>query len=187
MLVIFLIASGIFIISSRDDPNEYVYNNFRVFKNPTIGYTVVAYLDEQPYHLQLRNDPKSTENITINSEIKELILEKEAIFFTLDPNFNSVPVLGATEMANIFGTRLGIFNKRVFGAITKEADPPTGNIVVNCNNVSVKSNIVRLQVGDETKVYKEENNCIIVQGTDEWEIIRASDRLIYDVLGVIEN
>jgi len=190
LLLFFLIlasATVFFIVNKdKDNPNEYTYNNFRVFKSPIVGYTIVAYIEEQPYHLQLRNDPKNVTDIPIDPQIRDLLLLKEAIFFTLDPDFNSVPVLGAMEMSNIFGRRLGIYDKRVFGAVTKAANPPTGNIVVDCNNVTTRSNIVKLQLGDTTEVYLEENGCIIVQGTNEWEIIRASDRLIYDALEVIK-
>ena len=188
LIVLLLVTIGVFMISNRNssNPDEYVYNDFRIFKNPTVGFTVVAYLDAQPYHLQLRNDPKSTENITIDPKIRPLILDKEEVFFTINPNSNSIPVLGATEMANILGTRLGIFNKNVYGAVTHEANISKGNIVADCNDVTQKVNIVRLQLGDETEVYIE-NDCIIVQGTDEWEIVRASDRFIYHVLQVIED
>jgi hypothetical protein len=40
-------------------------------------------------------------------------------------------------------------------------------------------------VGDETKIYLE-GNCVIVQGTDEWEIVRAADRLTFGLLGVMD-
>ena len=187
VLILILVSTGIFVIYGKEDPNEYIYNEFRVFKNPTIGYTIVAYINEQPYHLQLRNDPKSTENITLSPNIRELILLKEATVFTLDPDFNSIPVLGASEMATILGRRMGIYNKRVFGAVTREPVNGTETTIVDCNNVNQKLNVIRLQIGPETKVFLEKNNCIIVQGTDEWEIVRASDRLIYNVLEVIKD
>lgn len=191
-LIITLVASGIFIISKEYQGNEeeYVYNDFRVYKNPTIGYTIVAYKGDQPYTLQLRNDPKNVTDISVDKKIRSLIILKEAIFFTMDPDFNSIPVLGASEMATIFGRRLGIYDKRVFGAITKESSnstQPSGNLIVDCNNVTQRANIIKLQLGSETKVFLEDNGCIIVQGTDEWEIVRASDRLIYHVLEVIKD
>ncbi|MBU2639691.1 MAG: hypothetical protein KKG75_03215 [Nanoarchaeota archaeon] len=192
LLLIALVSFGIYVISTKQttNPNEYIYNDFRVFKNPAIGYTVVAYLEEQPYHLQLRYDPKNVTDIPIDSRIRSSIMFKEAVFFTIDPDFNSIPVLGASELATILGRRLGIYDKRVFGAITKESEnatEPSGNLIVDCDNVTQKSNIVRLQLGPETKVFLENNGCIIVQGTNEWEIVRASDRLIYHILEVIKD
>jgi len=184
IILIVAVGSGIFFLGNEENPDEYVYNNFRVFKNPTMGYTVVAYVQEQPYHLNLRNDPKNTENITIDSRIRSLILLKPATAFTLDPDLTSIPVLGATEMATILGTRLGLYNKQVIGAVTSppENDPVTP--VIDCENISDSVNVVRLQLGPETKVFLEKNGCIIVQGTNEWEIVRASDRLIYHILEV---
>jgi hypothetical protein len=188
-IFIILVAVGAFMVLKKNDDNldEYVYNNFRVFKNQdTIGYTIIAYTGDQPYHLQLRNDPKNTENISIDPRVRDLILQKEAIFFTMDPDYNSIPVLGASGMANIFGRRLGLYDKRVFGAITRETNSSEGNIVVDCNNVTSRSNIVKLQIEEKTKVYID-NGCIIVQGSNEWEVVRASDRLIYQALEVIKD
>ncbi|MAF51229.1 MAG: hypothetical protein CMH64_04015 [Nanoarchaeota archaeon] len=190
LLVTASVATFFIVTKDKDSPDEYVYNDFRVFKSPTVGYTIVAFVGEQPYHLQLRNDPKNVTDIPIDSRIRNFILLKEGIIFTLDPNFNSIPVLGATEMANVFGRRLGIYDKKVTGAVTREptnSTTPSGNLIANCKDVTTNTNVIKLQLGDTTEVYLEKNGCIIVQGTDEWEIIRASDRLIYDVLEVIEN
>lgn len=186
LLILIAVTGGAFFLADKENPDEYVYNNFRVFKNPTIGYTVVAYLNEQPYNLNLRNDPKNTENISIDPRIRNFILLKPATAFTLDPSFNSVPVLGASEMATILGRRLGIYNKQVIGAITKPPENSTDNNtpVIDCKNVNSNLNVIRLQLGPETEVFLENNGCIIVQGTDEWEIVRASDRLIYHILEV---
>lgn len=183
LIVLIFITGGIFFLTNEENPDEYVYNDFRVFKNPTIGYTVVAYVKDQPYHLNLRNDPKNTLNITIDSNVRNLILLKPKTYFTIDPNLNSIPVLGASEMATILGRRLGLYNKEVVGAITSPIVNDTVTLVINCNNVTQQQNVVKLQLGSETKVFLD-NNCIIVQGADEWEIVRASDRLIYHVLEV---
>jgi len=184
LIILISVGVGIFFLSNEENPDEYVYNNFRIFKNPTIGYTVVAYLDEQPYHLNLRNDPKNTLNITIDSNVRNLILLKPTTYFTIDPNLNSIPVLGASEMATILGRRLGIYNKEVIGAITIPIANDTVTPIIDCNKVTQQQNVVKLQLGPETKVFLENNGCIIVQGTDGWEIVRASDRLIYHVLEV---
>ena len=90
-------------------------------------------------------------------------------------------------MAIIFGRRLGLYNKRVIGAVTSPPKEDTGIPIIDCNGVKDDLNVVKLQLGSQTKVFLEDNGCIIVQGTNEWEIVRASDRLIYDVLEVIEN
>ena len=83
LMLLVLISFGIYMITTKQttNPNEYIYNNFRVFKNPNmVGYTVVAYLDDQPYHLQLRYDPKNVTDIPIDSRIRSLIMLKEAVF-----------------------------------------------------------------------------------------------------------
>jgi len=183
-LVIFLVilsVSTFFIFKGSDDPDEYNYNNFRVFKNPNIvGYTVVGYLGEQPYNLRIRNDPIKTENITISGEPRGLILSKPTVYLTMEPNLTAKSVIAALEVANIISRNLGIYNIETIGAITLpvENNPTT---VATCANITKTENVILFRLANETKV-SVDNNCILVEGTNEWEIIRASDRLVYAIL-----
>lgn len=184
-LIIFSLTSFLILrVVKKDNPNQYTYNNFRVFKNPNIvGYTIIGYRGDQPYHFKIRNDPRNTENITLSPEIRNLILQKPTVYFTMNPNLTSKSVIAALEISQIISRSLGIYNKETIGAITSPVENnPT--IVITCDNVTKTENVILFKIGDETKVYLE-NNCIIVQGTDEWEIIRAADRLAYHILEVI--
>ena len=48
LVIIALVGTVLLMSKPTENPNEYVYNNFRIFKNPTVGYTILAYLEEQP-------------------------------------------------------------------------------------------------------------------------------------------
>lgn len=167
--------------------DKYTYTSptgdkFGVKKLP-IGWVVRAYINDQPYDLRLRNDPKNVTEIPIEPNIKDKILQRETIFFTLNPNMTSIPVLGATDIVGIISRRIGVFNKQTLGATTEFANNSTA--VITCNDVTDKIGVVWLKTGPETKVFSK-NDCIIVQGTDEWEIVRASDRLVYQILTIMD-
>jgi len=163
------------------NPNEYNYNNFKLQKTPT-GWMTWAYKGEQPYQLQLRHDPKTLEDILVDSEIRELVLSKSALATTVDPNLTSRAVLGAIDIANILGRRLGLYGIQVVGATTEFAN--NGTYVIDCRDVQENLNVAVLKLGNETKVYLEDN-CIILQGETEEDINRAADRFVYHMLTVM--
>lgn len=167
---------------TMNNPNEYNYNSFKIQKTPT-GWMTWAYKGEQPYQLQLRHDPRTLENITIDEKIGELVLSKPSLATTVDPNLTSRAVLGAIDIANILGRRLGLYGIQVIGATTEYAND--GTYVINCSDVQENLNVAVLKLGEETKVYLEDE-CIIVQGETEEDINRAADRLVYHILEVME-
>ena len=169
------------LIFFNDNPNEYNYNSFKLQKSPT-GWVTWAYKGEQPYQLQLRHDPKTLENISIDKNIKELVLSKPALATTIDPNMTSRAVLGAIDIANILGRRLGLYGIQVIGATTEFAN--NGTYVIDCRDVQENMNVAVLQLGNETKVYLEDD-CIILQGETEEDINRAADRFVYNILEVM--
>ncbi len=162
--------------------NEYNYNDFKLQKSPT-GWVTWAYKGEQPYLLQLRHDPRTLENITVGGNIRDLVLSKPTLATTIDPNLTSRAVLGAIDIANILGRRLGLYGIQVIGATTEFAN--NGTYVINCSDVQENLNVAVLELGDRTEVYIEDN-CIHIAGETEEDINRAADRFVYHVIEVME-
>ncbi len=180
LIIIGALGIAFYKIRYRDN---YTYKDFKVEKTPT-GWAVLAFVNEQPYLLNLRHDPKSIEDIEINKNIREQLLSKPTSYITLKPNLTGKSVIAAVEIANIISRRLGIFNIETIGAITEPIeDNPTP--IITCNDITPYQNVIWLRIGKETKVFLE-NECIIVQGTEEEEITRAADRLIYEVLTIVD-
>ncbi len=188
LIIVLIVFSSLGIIGYKIiNKDKYTYTSpagdkFKVEKLP-IGYTIRTYIVDQPYDLRLRNDPKNITNIEIEPNIRDKILDKQTAYFTLKPNLTSVSVLGALEISNMISRRIGIFNKQTLGATTEFANNATD--VITCDDVTDQIAVVWLRIGPETRVFSE-NDCIIVQGTDEWEIIRAADRLTYQILTIMD-
>ncbi len=164
------------------NPNKYDYNGFKIQKTTT-GWMTWAYKGEQPYLLQLRHEPKTLENISIDSSIRELVLSKPALATTVDPNLTARSVLGAIDIANILGRKLGLYGIQVIGATTEFANDQT--YVVNCSDVQENMNVAVLKLGKETRIYLEDD-CIILEGQTEEDITMAADRFIYHILEVMK-
>ncbi len=190
LIIVLILSISIGVIAYKMvNKDKYTYTSpsgekFKVEKL-SMGYSIRSYVGDQPYDIRLRNDPKNLENITIEPNIKNKILSKQTIYFTIDPkeNLTSISTIGAIEISNIINRRLGIFNKETLGATTEFANNFTE--VVNCNNITKTIGVIWLRRGPETKVFSEKD-CVIVQGTDEWEIVRAADRLSAQILTIMD-
>jgi len=168
----------------NSDNKSYSYNGFLINK-AEYGYSTLVTINNEPYLVSFRNGPKEVENISVEKGIKEEILSKEVIYLTLQPNFTSVPVIGAHEIAKILGRGANIYNILTIGAVISE---PEGNSigvsVVTCENATSTIGVIWLDISNEEKIYKKDN-CIKVEGVDEMSIIRSSDRLLFDLLNIM--
>ena len=178
---IVLLLAALSPLVMKKNPKEYNYNDFKLQKTPT-GWVTWAYKGEQPYLLQLRHGPKTLENISIDENIRDLVLSKPSLATTVDNNLTSRAVIGAMDIANILGRRLGLYGIQVIGATTEFANE--GTYVINCNDVQENMNVAVLRLGEKTEI-KLEEECIIIQGETEEDINRAADRFVYNILEVM--
>jgi len=106
---------------------------------------------------------------------------KDELFITMDPDATGLTVLAGTEISKIIGSPF-LYNVPTRGALLR--DVGNGAPVKTCSDVNETTSIVKLETGSENKVYSEKG-CVIVQGTNESELIRSADRLSLTVLGVM--
>ena len=183
IIVIIILVTASFIIYKIRNRDNYNYKDFKVQKT-SFGWSVLAFVNDQPYLLNLRYDPKSVENITIDKNVRTQLLSKPTAYLTVNPDMKGTSVIAAVEIANIISRKLGIFNIETIGALTEYVNNATP--IITCNNITQKVNVIWLRTGLETKVFLEKE-CIIIQGTTEEEIARAADRLIYEVLTIVDK
>ncbi|MBD3203066.1 hypothetical protein GF327_02130 [Candidatus Woesearchaeota archaeon] len=165
--------------------NSLSYNGFDFTKIDDTWYTniVVNWQGKKlSYNPGFHYSPAETENISIDRNAGTVLKLSgdQVVYISVDPELNSKSVIAGTEISKVLGK---IFFITVKSAVSKNTDNP--NIpVVTCENVSDKTKVVMLRKGDTTQVLRDNTGCIIVEGTDEDEIIRAADRLSYNLLGV---
>ena len=74
-----------------------------------------------------------------------------------------------------------VYNANVNSAVTKEYKNLT---IKDCIDVNKGTSIIKLTLNNETKVTSE-NDCIIIGGKTEEDLIKLADKLMFNILGVM--
>jgi len=111
---------------------------------------------------------------------RNLILPLRKIYITTDPDYPASVVLSGVEVAKVLGQIYGINTS----SATIRPDNRSQSAIVTCANNTATTGIVYLKLGNSTRVYNEQN-CVIVEGTDPVEMLKASEKLTYELLAII--
>lgn len=193
LIVLFLLliggVVGVFIYQNYRYKDVYFeYNGFAVHKGAdksgNIIYQTRIFIgnDNQPYLITTRYNPKDLEAIKVENDIKKDLLKKE-IFITMDSSSTAKSVLAATEISKITGNFL-LYSIPTHGALLTPVEGK--NITIKtCSDVTQEQAIILLRQANQSKIYSE-NGCIILEGQDEYDLIRVTNRMILTLLGVME-
>jgi hypothetical protein len=192
-LIIILIIGFLFMLfyqKTRYSDIYFTYNGFNVQKvidNNVPTYKIKFYFEKnsQPFIISFRNNPKDLENITIEKDIRDILFKKNVkeLYITMPSNASSLSVIAATEISKIVGNQY-FFNLPTHGALTSPVEGKDVPIKT-CNDLSTNTSIILLKIAPETKVYNE-NNCIIIQGNNEYELVRGANRLVLTLLNIMK-
>ncbi|MCX6711829.1 MAG: hypothetical protein NT139_02215 [Candidatus Woesearchaeota archaeon] len=168
----------------------FTYNGFdiqKVLDNNVPSYKIKFYFQNNPnpFIISFRNNPKDLENITIDNNIRDILLKKgvKELYITMPSNASSLSVIAATEISKIVGNQY-FFNLPTHGALTSPVegkDVP----VKTCNDVLTNMSIILFKIGSESKIYSQ-NGCVILEGNNEYELIRDANRLVLTLLNIMK-
>lgn len=158
------------------------FNVRKVIRGNYVGWQTEMYIKDFRYVLELYNDPAKLDDIEVDRAAKNKILDDKQVFITWPPteDFKQTTVFVYQDLKKVIAEP-DIFNIPVTYASTSEYK---NNTVMDCKDATAKASVIKLQLGETTKV-STEGNCIILQGKDEAGIMMAADRLIYLLLGVM--
>ncbi len=199
VVIFFIIMTGaVFFLFGENSifGDKYTYENkntgdkfsFRKEKidEGLILHTLTAYSIYQrtghKYDISFRNNPKEIETIFID-DVRKNILGKERLYITLDPNYKGKAVVASVELGRVLGeAEWGVFKIPTSAATIEKTN--TTYPVVTCKDVNSRTGVIWLRLGNTTSVtsYK---GCVIVEGTDYDNLIKAADKLAYYLLGVM--
>ena len=185
ILTLFLIT--IIFIAGCNEKNRYVYNDFTITRQQH-GWAVTVYTvypdfsQPVPRVVNLRYGPKELEDIEVDNSIKDIILKSENIYLTIDPNESSKIAIATIDLGKVLGTApWGVFKIPTQSALTQ----PIDNITVKtCNDATQSTTIIYFKKGIQNSI-SNNNNCIVLEGREIEEIIKLSDRLALELLGVM--
>jgi len=192
LIAILLIGFGYLVFF--DEPETAVLDNYQYSNGQTI-FNVTKINDEEtvtlvyigqeatPYYLNMRNDPLSLEDIEVDGTINTRLYNDDLVYVTINPNANlsSKVTIAAFEITKILSSE-DFYNKPIVYGRTLENE--NGLPIISCYDGTDSATVIFFTLGSETKVYTDEY-CIIVVGETEDDIIRASDRLVYNLLGIM--
>jgi hypothetical protein len=144
----------------------------------------------ESYSIMFHYTPDEVENVTTlrNSRNEtvapNLFLNMPLIYITTEPNYPGAVVLGGVEISKTMAIVSKTYDlpTKIKSAMTKP-----GNYsfpVITCENITANQRVIYLKLGNETGI-SFDNGCVIVQGTDETELLRASERLAFEILRIL--
>lgn len=162
------------------------YNGYLIHKNTENGlqYDIYLNLEGREVTLSLRSDPREVDKIPINTSFREIILNSSQIYTAIDPyaNMTAITSLAALEIDKIIDNSY-LYAIPVNSAFTREM----GNYTVKtCEDSKDKVSVILLELANKTEVTVKDK-CIIINGKTEEDLIRAADRLVLTLLGVIKR
>ena len=186
-VIVALAVVASLLYSSDEEPSNYIYTNgvstFNVDILSDTETKIPIYIEDQEYILTMRNDPASLEDIELYGNLAQRIANDESVIITIDPNqgLEGKTVVAAYELINIIDNEL-LYNITVFTTVTEEYED---RAVVTCDQANDANTVIYMAIGEENAVYAYDY-CIVVQATDEDNLIRAADRLAYHLIGIME-
>ncbi len=202
ILVVLGVVALIVVLSNIVETPEtsYEYNGFTFeryggdeswYTSIMVGDTVVPV----PFHY----GPRDLEDIPYEID-GDSLLESEFIYLSMPPmEGQGVDARrvgqAAIEVGKIIGTRNEIFNIPTRATLTHAADTDDpletedgrDIPIANCDNVSGNESVVMFGHGDRTGVFQDADNpsCYVVQGAEGRDVIRAANRMVYGLLGIM--
>ena len=182
-IVLILGLGAYYLYNSNNRENVFKYNGYDIYQTAPTVYNIKFFLknDINPHYISIRYDPRDLDYIKVEPDLKQRLLRDE-VYITLSPELTSESVIGVAEIAKIVGNQF-LFNTPVKTALTYKKEDIS---VITCDNVTVKTSVMMLQLAEKTGVY-EDSDCIIVEGPTEEEIIKASTKFILDILGIAKK
>lgn len=181
------------VLDGKENAQQYSYNTIVFAQHPdTKLWVFQGMAGNRTFEITTHYGPKELEDIKYPVDANNRIIPKKGIIFTLNASLFDVASgmasagIAAGEVGKIIGTKNGILNKPTMSTVTGPL-PDYQNVTfpATCANSSSTIGVIQFQVGAETRIIGATPNCLIVQGTNASEIIRASDKLLYVILGIM--
>ncbi len=171
-------------------PEIKVYNGFVFEKYENFWLTKVKTMDSygntKEFDIMFHYTPYEVEYIPTEKNIRNetstpyIFMNAKRIYVTTEPDYPSAVILGGVEIAKIISQ---IYGKEVKGALTKEVENSNAP-VITCGNLTDDQRVIYLQLSNETGIFNE-YGCIVVKGTNTDELLKASERLAFEILKIL--
>ena len=169
-------------IQGDESEINYIYNGFSFIKVGPLWYTKVS-AKGNVYNIPFRFGPREVEYIPVDMQN----FDAGIVYLTMDPELTSRVAIAAIEIGRVLGDKYDLLNIPVKSALTKMPEEGLDEyneiVIKTCDDATDVEAVFLFVSGNETMVY-EKDNCVVIQGVTDDDIIKASDRLAYGIIGV---
>ncbi|MFO7710865.1 MAG: hypothetical protein R6V53_03815 [Candidatus Woesearchaeota archaeon] len=182
--ILAVILLAIFLnMEEEESIREYQYNGFNILNMSGRWFTTVNVEGRNRSHtIEMHYGPMEVDSIPLDPQALPTIFRTQKVYLTVDPDASSHSVIGMVEVGKFLGQTYDFYNIPSEAAFTKEND--AGRTVITCDNATSQNVVLDFRVTNKTSIDLEDN-CIIVQGATNQDVIRASNRLGYALAGII--
>jgi hypothetical protein len=197
-------------MTAKRAQSENSYNNFEIVRGDDGFWYIRVAVNKQPYLVVLHHHPRELESIAINNNATEAlnalatmvkVTGNGELFITMDPDEDSSLAIAGFELAKVLGKKTlqsgeaSVFNIPTAFTYTKGYVSTAANNseqnrpVVTCQDATNTTFVILVKTGNLTAVAPARGypQCIIVQGSNASETVKAADRLVYDLFNVMRT
>lgn len=179
-------------IVKADDLELYTYNSFDFVKQGNLWKTTLykhsftnetnANVQEIPFYANY--DPRSVENISLNGNVISLVNGTDKLVLTYDPKFGQDISLSGIEIGKILVSFYNWDSEKIKAGVNVIGDN-SGFPYYDCNNATEDVKVINYKFGNETSI-TQMGNCFNVVAKESNDIVKASDLIMYRLLGIIQ-
>lgn len=180
-ILVLLLITGCKATTDKD-ANSFIFENEYEVIISQDDYLLKGFIGEIPLNLKLKADPRDIKEIPSEDDIKAKLFPASLIFITLKPTLTSTAVVAATEISKITAHQ-SLFRTTTLGALTEKSDNEAAP-VITCADATREQKVIYLKLSDKTRI-SSSNNCITLEGKTEQDLVRAADKFILQLLGIL--
>ncbi len=171
--------------------NQYPYTGY-IFARPNNEslWTFQGRINGSVYEITTYYAPKELEDIDLSDLAIAQIISKPQIVITLNSSLDNVDGGGANggiaaiELGKILGTKNNILDKYVVATVTEAYPNMSYPGPVTCANATSYTGVIQIELANQTALIARPH-CILLLGSSPPQLIRAADRLLYGMLGIM--
>lgn len=177
IIVFIMVTSVIGFMFGRGSEEAVDYNGFSFVRKGNLWETKI---DKQP--VVFSYFPSQIELIEVDAPVISRMLSTPMLYLTYDQNQSEVEFIAQAqfELDTVLYGRFNIYSGK---GLTKENEYNLP--VITCLNATSAVPVVDFRKANETIIHME-GECIIVGGRTGNDFIRAKDRLLYGMFGIIK-
>ena len=160
-------------------------------------FIYVTYDNNEKYkiYITFKNDPRELDDISFedsNSILYNEANKKDKIYITQDLDLPNLSQKTSTVAAmDITKVTYGLANVFIYNIPTESAYTNlTQDLIdrginqITCKNADKTAGVILIKIGSENRIYKENDNCVVLEAKTYDDITRVTDRFIMNIIGI---